>query len=939
MDDTPKKEKKLKVAPTRKIPVGIVTRDSNNAAEIPLELSREYVTPAELEDSTTSGFIDINDELVTPSTEYGLSREFSRSRTIDASILPPDRFKKSPKRTKSKTILTIDTAERFEADVTTGLSQEQVDSRVENGYINFTKKKSSKSIGSIFFQNLVTPINGIAAAVAAALLVFNADVLQLFFMLIILVNTTIGIIQEIRAKIVVDRLSIMTAPTAIVVRDGEKRTIPTKEVVLDDIMYIEAGKQICADCIILEGEAEANESMLTGESVPMRKAKGDGLFSGSFLSSGACYARVNKIGSANYVETLTSHAKKYKKPKSELFRSINTIMKVVIPAAIVLSLITILVFYFTATVPAIEHWNANALNGYYGGYLISELIWASWQDNINAATGVMIGMLPVGMFLLTSTALVVSVIRLGKRRALVKDFNSIEMLARVNVLCLDKTGTITDGTMNVKDVVEIKGAAEMPYALSDIVGSVLTATGDNNQTARALAQKFGYSKALVPTAVLPFSSVRKFAAVSFSEAGTFIYGAPEFVLKDMGVRIEKLINEYAREGYRVLVMAHSPGNIVGEKLPTVRRPLCLFVIEDFIREDAKETIKWFKDNDVKVKVISGDNPITVSEVAKRVGIDNAELYISLEGLSERDVLEAATKYTVFGRVSPEQKQLLVRALKQKDSKVAMTGDGVNDILAMRESDCAIAIASGSEAARNVAHLVLQDSNFSSMPQVVMEGRRVVNNIQKTSSLFLMKTIMTFILSIIFLFLGHEYPYRTDFLLLMEIFVIAVASFALALQGNTSLIKGKFLSNVIGRSAPGGITLAVSMLSIYFFGQQYFYNPESAYIHLQSANLNNPAYVTMLILGVTFTSFIVLIKICEPPNLFRIVMLVSIGTALGIVTMVMSRFTPFTELFNIYLAHEYFTLTAVLYLVVTVLGSYFFMAILIRIMRALKVLSY
>jgi len=921
-----KNEKKPKAPPTRKIPAGVVTRDSNHAAEIPLELSREYVAPETVEDVST-GFLD-EMVAVTPSTEYGLSREYSRSRAFDASMLPKERFKRSNiKKSKSKTLVTLDAAERYDTDVTTGLSQEQVESRVEHGYVNFTKKKSSKSIGAIFFQNLVTPINGIAIAVAIALMIFDADFLQLFFMLIITINTTVGIVQEIRAKIIVDKLSIMTAPTAIVVRDGEKRTIPTKEVVLDDIMYIEAGKQICADSIVVSGEAEANESLLTGESVPERKTVGSMLFSGSYLSSGACFARVDKIGAANYVETLTSHAKKYKKPKSELFKSINRIMLVVIPAALVLSTITIVLFWLTTTRPeAIANDWTDAQ------------VWASWQSNIQHAAGVMIGMLPVGMFLLTSTALVVSVIKLGKRRALVKDFNCIEMLARVNVLCLDKTGTITDGTMSIKDVVEIRGAAEMPYSLSDIVGSVLTVTGDNNQTARALANKFGYSKALTPTAVMPFSSSRKLAAASFGEAGTFIYGAPEFVLKDMGIRVEKLINEYAREGYRVLVLAHSPASIVGDKLPTVRRPLCLFIVEDFIRDDAQETIKWFRENNVEVKVISGDNPITVSEVAKRAGVENAELYISLEGMSERDVLEAATKYTVFGRVSPEQKQLLVRALKQKDNKVAMTGDGVNDILAMRESDCAIAIASGSEAARNIAHLVLQDSSFASMPQVVKEGRRVINNIQKTSSLFLMKTIMTAILSVVFLFLGHEYPYRTDFLLFMEIFVIAAASFALALQANTNLIKGKFLSNVIGRSAPGGITLAISMLSIYFFSQLYniggVYNDYGVLINY-GANLANPAYSTMLILGVTFTSFIILIKICEPPNLFRTVMLVVIGALLAVASFVVPNFV------NIISGLEPASLSVGywLYLIVTVLGSYFFMSVLIRIMRALKVLNY
>jgi len=915
----PQVEKKVRKAPVRKIPAGIVTKDSNNAAEIPLELSRESFVKEEVREDF--GFV----------TQYNAMDEISRTRTIDAELLPKERFKQSPRlmnakrKSRSTTLMHVDAAERYEPNVTTGLSQERVDARVENGYVNFTKKKSSKSVGRILFNNLLTPINLIAAMVAVALLIFSDlpdDLPQLFFMVIILINTGIGIFQEIRAKITVDRLSIMNAPTAVVVRDGERKVIPVTEVVLDDIMYIELGKQICADSIVISGEVEANEALITGESVPVRKAVGETLYSGSYLSSGACYARVNKVGASNYVEMLTSHAKKYKKPKSELFNSINFIIKIVIPLAAVLTVATLVTFYFREIAGDVD-----------------VDTWDLWRRNVEQAAGLMIGMLPVGMFLLTSTALFVSVIKLGKRKALVKDFNCIEMLARVDVLCLDKTGTITDGTMTVKDVVEIKSAAEMSYTLNEIVGSVLTATGDNNQTARALADKFGYSQALTPTAIIPFSSQRKLAAVSFGGAGTFIYGAPEFVLKDMGVRIEKMINQYASEGYRVLVVAHSSASIVGEKLPSVRRPLCLLVIEDYIRDDAITTVKWFKENNVQVKVISGDNPITVSEVAKRVGVENAELYISLEGLNEREVLESATKYTVFGRVSPEQKKLLVQALKGKGHTVAMTGDGVNDILAMRESDCAIAIASGSEAARNIAHLVLQDSNFTSMPQVVIEGRKVINNIQKTSALFLMKTVMTMILAVVFLFIQSPYPYRTHYLLLMEMFVIALASFALALQSNTNLIKGKFLSNVIGRSAPGGITLAISMIALYIY-QTIVRSNGGIYDYIANGYYPSEAVITttMAILGVTFTGFIVLIKICEPPDMYRVVMLLAVAVFLFVAAFI----TPLVPLLSGILDRNFMpsalSLPDVLFLIVTVLGSYFFMSILIRIMKAFKILN-
>jgi len=859
------------------------------------------------------------------SSGYKNSAEYATTSSVKGTILPSSRFsKKYYKKAKTTTAMLLEEADRFEVDPEHGLSLDQIENRTKKGLVNKTKKKSSKSLGRIFFQNIITPINMIAVAVSVTLGIFGGMSAQQFFMLIILINTGIGIFQEIRAKRTVEKLSILTAPTATVIRNGEKMVIPIAEVVLDDVLYLESGKQICADSVVLKGEAEANEALLTGESIPVRKLAGSELYSGSYLSAGACYAKVNKVGETNYVETLTSHAKKYKKPKSELFNSIHFLIKIIIPVAVVLTIAT-LALHYAMNIRNILPGTLINVNGEY-----VDAILHGWRVNIEHAAGIMVGMLPVGMFLLTSTALFVSVIRLGKKRALVKDFNCIEMLARADVLCLDKTGTITDGSMRLKETVDVsQGATEQsPYTIAEIVGSILTATGDNNQTARALAQEYGFSKTLAPTEVLPFSSARKFAAVTFGEVGTYLYGAPEFVLREMGIRLERKIGEYTKQGYRVLVLAHSPGSIIGDKLPQNRKALAVFVIEDNIRDDAIETIKWFKENNVSVKVISGDNAVTVSEIAKRVGIENSEIYISLEGLSEREVLEAATKYSVFGRVSPEQKKLLVQGLKAKGHTVAMTGDGVNDILAMRESDCAIAIASGAEAARGIAHLVLQDSNFSSMPQVVMEGRRVVNNIQKTSALFLMKTIMTALLAVVFLFMESEYPYRTHYLLLMEIFVIAAASFALAMQANTKIIRGKFLSNVIGRSAPGGVTLAVSMIAIYLF------------MSLTTGYVSNPevvaqTYRTMVILGVTFTSFIVLIKICEPLNMYRIVMLVVIGVFLGVAALVLPL-VGMGALLGIYLPLE---LHQILFLIATVLGAYFFMSIFIRIMRALKILHY
>ncbi len=819
-------------------------------------------------------------------------KDSTRSKTIDVGMLSKDRMSRSRQRSKSLSV-DFSKTERFYTSYEQGLSADQVHMRQAEGFVNVTGKKSGKSYSSIFLTNIFTFLNILTFTVGAALIAVNAKGSQLFFLVIIIANILIGIIQEIKAKRTVDKLKLMTAPTAIVVRDGVKSAIPITEVVLDDVVFLETGKQICSDSIVIRGEMEVNESMLTGESDAMKKSVGSELFSGSFVTSGNCYARVNKVGAANYVETLSSYAKRYRKPKSELNSSIRLIIKIV--------------SIFILPITAIMLWN-NARNG------------LAIDANIMAVSGAVIGMIPAGMYLLTSTALVVSVVKLAKRKAVVQDLYCIEMLARVDVLCLDKTGTITDGTMQVNKIIEIKGA-EMQYPLKDIIGSILSATEDNNQTARALANKFGYSQALKAIEVLPFSSQRKLSAVSFEGAGTYMFGAPEFVLKDVGIRIQKVINENAANGFRVLCLAHSPSDIAGGKLPAVRRPICLIVIEDHIREDAAETIKWFRENNVAVKVISGDNPITVSEVARRVGVENAELYISLDGMSNQEVTEAAGKYTVFGRVSPEQKLLIVKALKNKGRTVAMTGDGVNDILAMREADCSVSIASGSEAARNVSHLVLMDSSFTSMPDVVREGRQVVNNIQKSSSLFLMKTFMSIVLSMIFLLVPvipgtvfKEYPYTTDMLLLLEFFIIALSSFVLALQSNHSIIKGKFLSNVLSRCIPSGLTLVIATMSVYFYCTKMGSSVE--------------LYKTMLVITLSLTGVMLLAKICEPFDAVRTVLVIIVGG----LTVASIFFIP-ESIIGIY--RDSMVMIDWLFVICITLGAYFLASILLKAMKAMN----
>ena len=830
--------------------------------------------------------------------------------TID--LLDYDSAKKGQRKKPGKTVhVNQSRAERYAPASELGLTQEQVQKRFEDGLVNVTSKKVGRSYSRIILSNIFTYLNILIFFIFVALLLvvdFAKDWSKFLFVVIVTVNTVIGIVLEIRSKMTIDKLKLITAPSAIVVRGGESKAVPVSEVVLDDIIYIETGKQICSDSIVVKGECEVNESMLTGESVPVHKKEGDQIFSGSFVTSGNCYARVDKIGDNNYVETLTSYAKKYKKPKSELNNAINLVIKIVsivmIPIAILMIFRTYQLCQADAALMAIDPW----LRGQ-----------GMWYTIITTVSGSLIGMIPSGMFLLTSVALATSVVRLGKRNTLVQNLYCIEMLARVDVLCLDKTGTITDGSMSVKNVIKIKGAEANGFPLGDIIGSYLSATEDNNQTAIALGDKFGYNLKYRPVTVVPFSSARKYSAVTFEGMGTYFLGAPEFVLSDMGARIQKLVDENASQGYRVLCFAHSPTEIRGDRLPAIRRPLCLLIIEDHIRSDAVDTINWFKENDVAVKVISGDNPITVSEVARRVGVKDADKYISLEGLSAQEVLEAANRYTVFGRVTPEQKSIIVKALKSKGHTVAMTGDGVNDILAMRQSDCAISIASGAEAARNVAHLVLMDNNFTSMPDVVVEGRRVINNISKSSSLYLMKTIMTVLLSIITLALNTKYFFTTNMTLMYEIFITAIPSFFLALQTNKDRVQGRFMTNMLKNSVPGGLTLTAAVIGVYVYWLLVCGGS-------MSSSLYTDEFLSMVTLTLTYAGFMVLVRLAHPYNPYRVVLIVLTFTLCLFGTVALGEIM-FGITYTDDAGNSVITLTDWLFITTTVLLSYGVVSIL------------
>ena len=716
--------------------------------------------------------------------------------------------------------------ERYNPEIEKGLTTEEVELRQMAGLANVGDMGSTKSITTIITSNIFTFFNFLNFAIAGWLISVNAAITQLFFMGVITANITIGIIQEIRAKKTIDKLSLLTAPTAIVIRDGSELEIGVSDVVIDDILYLSSGKQIPADAVVRQGTVEVNESLLTGESDPIIKKKGDTLYSGSFVVSGTCYAQATAVGHNIYIQKLTNQAKKYKKPQSDLLGSLKIIIRIVgsiiIPIAIVL-------FYLMSTYSTLPY-----------------------NEIVQKTTGAMIGMIPSGLFLLTSMALAVGVIRLAQNNTLVQELYCIEMLARVDTLCLDKTGTITDGTMTVKSIIEYKNETGLP--LKNIISAMINAQNDSNLTSDALAERFGTAKRIRHKALIPFSSQRKFSAVQFDRYGTFILGAPEFVVKENYGLISKEVDKQSQEGYRVLAVAFTDGDIVDNQVQGKVSPLALIMIEDTIRPDAIDTIEYFKSHNVDVKVISGDNPITVARISQRAGIANADKYISLEGMQDKEVVRSASRFTVFGRVSPQQKKLLIESLKNNGRTVAMTGDGVNDILALKEADTSIAMASGSEAARNVSHLVLLDSNFSSMPKVVSEGRRVINNVQRVSTLFLTKTIFSFLLVIVAIIRKGVYPIQPNQLILIDYLVIGIPSFFLALEPNNKQVKGKFLWNILRSALPGALVVMINSLIIFAFQP--------------SLGMSDKVTETLVVISATVVSLTVLYRVTTPFNKMR-----------------------------------------------------------------------
>ncbi len=720
-----------------------------------------------------------------------------------------------------------------EAAADIGLNDEQIEERQIRGLTNRQDNTISKSYLKIFTTNIFTLFNLVNIFLASLIIVFSGQIKNMLFAGIALVNLVIGIIQEIRSKRALDKLSLVSAPSIDAVRNGEVVSISTDQIVIDDVIILKQGSQIPTDCIVVGGECEANESLLTGEQDDIHKGIGDQLMSGSFVQAGTCRARVIAVGEDTYAAKLMSEAKKFKKSKSELMRSINWIIRI---ATVIIFPLGILMFF---------------TNKKYS---------PSISGAVTSTVSSVIGMIPEGLVMLTSIALALGIIRLAKKRTLVQDLYSIEALARVDVLCLDKTGTITEGTMQVENVHVYSSMFGSP---DDIMTNMVKALGANNATFEACDEYFSSNETYKVAKLMPFSSARKWSGASFDGVGTFIVGAPEFVLKERFDSVERNVTEYAMQGYRVLVLVSTTEELKDSQMdPNQMSLIALIVLSDKIRSTAPATFDYFEQQGVELKVISGDSPLTVSKVAERAGLKNAEKYVdaSVDLDTPDKIYEAVEKYTVFGRVTPSQKKELVAAIKAHGHTVGMTGDGVNDVMALKEADCSIAMASGSDASRNVAQLVLLDSDFSALPSVVSEGRRVINNIERASSLFLVKTTFSAVLSLLLIiFQFATYPFEPIQLTLINALFVGVPSFILALEPNDRRVKGNFLSKVFKRALPAGLTVAFAIILVC-----WMYNDKGFDLSPQISTMS--VYITASV------SFIVLMQVCMPYTKDKIFML-------------------------------------------------------------------
>ena len=740
-----------------------------------------------------------------------------------------------------------------------GLTSEQVEDRVRHGLINEQVDSNTRTVGQIITSNVFTYFN-LVFAVLAALLIMVGSFKNLTFLPIIIANTLIGIVQELRSKKVLDKLNMLNAPHTKTIRNGKEIMMDSTELVKDDIVIFEAGNQIPADAIIIEGNVSVNESLLTGEADEVQKTTDDELMSGSFIVSGTCKARLDKVGRESYISQLTLEATKTKKKEqSEMIRSLDKLVKGIGIVLIPIGVIMVVQQYF--------------FNG------------ATLQKSVTGMVAAVLGMIPEGLYLLASIALVVSTMRLAKQQVLLHDMKCIETLARVDVLCVDKTGTITVPDMEVSGfkLLEGKNKDECFWLLSDFV----TAMANDNATMDAMKKFFNGDDVKAADEVFSFSSAYKYSAARFGD-DNYVLGAPEFILKEKYEDYADNIEEYTDKGYRVVVFGKYDGELDGEALKKPVTPLCFVFLSNAIRAGAENTFAYFARCGVEIKVISGDNPRTVSEISIKAGIENADKYIDASTLKDYDqIYEAIQEYTVFGRVTPEQKRLFVQALQEQGRTVAMTGDGVNDVLALKDADCSVAMASGSDAASNVAQIVLMDSDFSRMPSVVLEGRRVVNNIQRSASLFLVKNIFSLLMALMAMIFVWQYPLEPSQISLVGAFTIGIPSFFLALEPNKNRIRGHFLTNVFLKALPGGLTTFIVIGSFVFFCYEF---------KVDTTHLSSASTIIMAIVG-----FMILYKIALPMTKWHATLIIAlIIGCLG--TMIIFR-----NIFSMHMISDYRTI--------------------------------
>ena len=718
---------------------------------------------------------------------------------------------------------------RYNPEYKKGLTSQQVQEHRLHGWTNKAVEPPSKTTKEIVHENVFTYFN-LIFVVLAVLLCLVGSFRDLTFLPVIIANTLIGIIQEIRAKQVLDKLTMLNAPRASVVRDGKRTVINAEDLVVDDIVIFKAGDQVCADAEVSAGEVQVNESLLTGEADEITKRKGDKLMSGSFIVSGQCHARLDKVGEDSYISKLTLQAKAMQsKEQSEMIRSLDKLVKCVGVAIIPIGIVLFSQAFF------IQH--------------------DGFRESVTSMIAAVIGMIPEGLYLLASVALAVSSIRLAQKKVLLHDMKCIETLARVDVLCVDKTGTITENTMKVQKLIKTDEYDEKEKGgLSLLVGDFAAAMTNDNITMAALKEYFTKASGKKVLSKTGFSSATKYSSVTF-EDGAYVLGAPEFVLKEKYDDYAEEITEYASTGSRVLAFGIYDGEVDGKPLTHGILPFGFVLLANPIREAAKETFEYFAEQGVEVKVISGDNPVTVSNVAKQAGIKNADRYVDAsEFEDEQSMRKALLNNTVFGRVTPSQKRKFVRILKEAGHTVAMTGDGVNDVLALKDADCSIAMASGSDAAAQASQLVLLESDFSCMPEVVLEGRRVVNNIQRSASLFLVKNIFSFLLSVASVVFMFTYPLEPSQVSLISMFTIGVPAFFLALEPNKNMIKGHFLTNVLLKALPAALTDALAVAALVIFRRTF---------DVSSTDISTAATMLLAIVG-----FMILYKISAPMNKIR-----------------------------------------------------------------------